>query len=437
MTKNMMHTKGWLLGAAIAASTWLVGLEARADVPAVVTHQGRLFDGGGVPVVGAQDVKFTIYDAENGGVELWTETINIDFDEGYFSVRLGEVTTLDEVVLDGTVRWMGITVGADAEMTPRAAITSVPYAMFAGDVRGVINPVSVNIQGFGEVIDQNGVWVGDPTGLQGPPGPAGAAGPAGPAGPAGAVGPAGPAGPAGAVGPAGPAGAVGPAGPAGAVGPAGPAGPAGAVGPAGPAGPAGAVGPVGPAGPAGAVGPVGPAGPAGAMGPIGPAGPAGAVGPAGPAGAVGPAGPAGAAGPAGPAGPQGPSGVVGNAYASANGNGVTAATAFIGPTASVIVGANQKVHVVAHKALGSAVAGGADALNLYICYQQGVNPIVTVGSGSFGLRAAQNTRHMFGMSAVITGLAANTYSVGLCGSSSQAANWNNNEFGQVSAIVFN
>ena len=244
MKKHYKGMRNWWAAAAIAAATWGVTLEASADVPQVVTHQGRMFDGGGVPVVGPQDVKFTIYDLEDAGVELWTETINIDFDEGFFSVRLGEITPLNATVLDGTIRWLGITVGADPEMTPRAAIASVPYAMFAGDVTGVIHPQAIEIQGFGPIVDVNGQWVGDPTGLVGPAGPAGAAGP---------VGPAGPPGPAGSVGPAGPAG---PQGPAGAVGPQGPAGAPGAQGiqgPAGPAGPAGADGAVGPAGPSGIV----------------------------------------------------------------------------------------------------------------------------------------------------------------------------------------
>ncbi len=115
------------------------------------------------PVDGTQDLTFTIYDAEVAGNEIWSETITVDFDEGFFSVRLGEQLVLDENVFDGSTRWLGITVGADPEMTPRAAIVSVPYAMFAGDVRGEINPTNVNIQGFGRVIDQNGQWVGDPS----------------------------------------------------------------------------------------------------------------------------------------------------------------------------------------------------------------------------------------------------------------------------------
>ena len=112
-------------------------------VPAFVTHQGRLFDASGMPVSGTQDLTFAIYDAENGGNEIWSEIITVDFDEGFFSVRLGEQLPLDEVVFDGSTRWLGITVGADPEMTPRAAIVSVPYAMFAGDVRGEINPTNV------------------------------------------------------------------------------------------------------------------------------------------------------------------------------------------------------------------------------------------------------------------------------------------------------
>ncbi|MBA3550066.1 MAG: collagen-like protein, partial [Nannocystis sp.] len=212
MMKTYSGMRKLMLGS-VAAAAWLTTFDAQAlSTPQVMTHQGRLFDAQGVPITGTQDIKFTIYDQEVGGVELWSETITVDLDEGYFSALLGDLLVIDEMVLDGSVRFLGITVGADPEMTPLAAIASVPYSMFAGDVRGDINPLSVNIQGFGPVIDANGQWVGDPTGLVGPAGPAGAAGadgaagPAGPAGADGAIGPEGPAGADGAVGPAGPAG---------------------------------------------------------------------------------------------------------------------------------------------------------------------------------------------------------------------------------------
>lgn len=46
-----------------------------------------------------------------------------------------------------------------------------------------INPKSITITGYGPIIDSSGKWVGNPTGLQGPPGPQGPQGPQGPPGP--------------------------------------------------------------------------------------------------------------------------------------------------------------------------------------------------------------------------------------------------------------
>ncbi|MFY0540663.1 collagen-like protein [Nannocystis pusilla] len=351
-------------------------------MPELVTHQGRLFDTTGSPVNGTQDLTFTIYDAEIAGNELWSETITVDFDEGYFSVRLGEQLVLDENVFDGSTRWLGITVGADPEMTPRAAIVSVPYAMFAGDVRGEINPTNVNIQGFGPVIDQNGQWVGDPSGLigpAGPPGPAGAAGPAGPEGPAGPAGPEGPAGPAG------------------------PAGPEGAPGPAGPAGPAGATGPAGPMGPAG------PAGPAGATGPAGPAGPAGVQGPAGPQGPQGPQGPA------GPLGPQGPTGIVATAsFAGAIDNvPLDPAWVFIGPTVVIVAEAGQRLTGTATAGLAHGTTLTWRRVDLDLCYREGAQPLKNFSGVNFVSPRIEQFANLFSAAGTVLP-GAGTWTVGMC-----------------------
>ena len=382
-----------LLLATVAIAGMTTSMAASAAVPQVVTHQGRLFDVQGVPVVDAQDITFTIYDLEVGGVPLWSETINVSLDEGYFSVRLGETLTLDDTVFDGSIRWLGITVGADPEMTPLAAIASVPYAMFAGDVQGDINPNSISIPGFGPVIDANGQWVGDPSGLQGPAGPAGAPGAVGPAGPAGA---------------------------AGAVGPAGPAGAAGAVGPAGPAGAAGAVGPAGPAGAAGAVGPAGPAGAMGlpgAPGAQGAQGVQGAVGPAGAQGLQGIQGLQGAQGVQGVAGAQGASGVVVTGKFSGNGGAVGAngaAFVFVGGTTNVVFAAGQRLTGAASTSLTGAANG---TVKVDLCYQDVPNAgaILNFAGGGF-------TTHLFttgirGPISAVGTVAPNlttTLKVGLC-----------------------
>src|SRR5262245_60513883 len=91
---------------------------ATAAVPPTLTHQGRLYDAAGNPITGTQAVTFSIYSGPNDPVPVWSETPDVTFDDGYFSVALGDVVDLI-AVLDGQTKYLGVTVGNDAEMTPR------------------------------------------------------------------------------------------------------------------------------------------------------------------------------------------------------------------------------------------------------------------------------------------------------------------------------
>lgn len=178
----------------------------------------------------------------------------------------------------------------------------------------------------------------------------------------------------------------------------------------------------------------------GPQGPQGDPGPAGPEGPAGPMGPEGPAGPAGAAGPAGPQGPTGPTGIIATAFTNAMGGNPTTSLTFLGPTVSVTIPVTgNKIFVSGTKSFGSTAAGGANLLKLYVCYQSNLpgSPITTVGSGLFGLSVPQNIRLPFSLSADFAPPGAGTYLVGLCGSSANAPNWNDNEWGYVTAMVHN
>lgn len=204
-----------LFGLSLAV-TAAIASPAGAAVPATLTQQGRLFNAAGEPLSQTLEVQFAVYDLKAAVTPIWTETHSITFDDGYFSVALGETTPFPPTVFDGTTRYLGIKVGADPEMTPRSPIQSVPYALLAGDVLGDIHPTSVSIQGFGEVIDKDGNWHGVPqVGPTGPEGPVGPTGPEGAMGPTGADGAQGPMGPQGLDGPLGPVGPTGPPGPQG------------------------------------------------------------------------------------------------------------------------------------------------------------------------------------------------------------------------------
>jgi hypothetical protein len=152
---------------------------------------------------------------------------------------------------------------------------------------------------------------------------------------------------------------------------------------------------------------------------------------------VGPAGPQGIQGIQGPAGPTG---VITFVTTAGFGLNPTAVIGFMGPTVNVTLAAGQRAHMVAERAFGSTAAGGANNLNIYPCYQNTAGgAITTVNLGIFGLTAAQNERKTFGVNVVYANLAAGTYTVGMCGNvpaPGVPANWNNNEWGYISALVF-
>jgi len=122
---------------------------------------------------------------------------------------------------------------------------------------------------------------------------------------------------------------------------------------------------------------------------------------------------------------------------SGSGNNPAAALAFIGPTVNVTLAVNQRAHMVVHKAVGSINAAGANDLDVWACYQNtGGGAITQVGNGILDLRVSQNNRTLVGINHIYSGMAAATYTVGLCGFTAQVANWNSNEWGYISALVF-
>lgn len=100
-----------------------------ADVPQMINYQGKLTTPSGALVDDTVSMVFTIYDDSTGVTALWTETQDsVRVEYGIFSVLLGSVSSIPDSVFDGDVRYLGVKVGNDSEMTPRKAIVSVGYA---------------------------------------------------------------------------------------------------------------------------------------------------------------------------------------------------------------------------------------------------------------------------------------------------------------------
>jgi hypothetical protein len=116
-----------------------------------------------------------------------------------------------------------------------------------------------------------------------------------------------------------------------------------------------------------------------------------------------------------------------------------ATTEFIGPTVNVTTTVpNQRVMVNVSKALGSTSVAGANNLNIYVGFRlsTATGAPTTVGGGIFGIRVTQNQRIPVAINGIITFPTPGTYTVGMAGSSTDATNWNNNEWGYITALVF-
>ena len=291
---------------------------AQTSVPASLPFQGRLTLQSGGNANGSLKLTFRFYAQATGGTALWSEVHPaVRVTNGLFKVELGSTAAFPAKLFDGKKLYMSLQVASDAEMTPRLVVTSQAYSKLAEnavDVKGHdIHPKTVSA-GQRMVIDANGKWVGDPTGLRGPKGNPGPTGPQGPQGLQGARGPTG------LTGPQGPQGVRGPTGSTGPQGPQGTRGPIGLTGPQGPQGAQGLTGKTGPQGPQGAQGLTGKTGPQGPQGLQGLTGKTGPQGPQGLQGLTGKTGPQGIQGPQGPSGPTGPQGPPGSSTFSLNGN---------------------------------------------------------------------------------------------------------------------
>lgn len=106
---------------------------ARAQIPGTLSYQGYL-EQGGAPVSGTRALTFRLYDAPTGGTALWDEAQTaVAVADGVFAVALGAATPLSGLAFDAPY-WLGVQVGSEAELAPRTALQSAPYARSAASV---------------------------------------------------------------------------------------------------------------------------------------------------------------------------------------------------------------------------------------------------------------------------------------------------------------
>lgn len=112
----------------VLISSFLASVQ-QVSAQATLSVQGTVQKSTGAAVDdGDYSLTFKLYTTETGGSPVWSETQGqVNIVGGVYSVTLGTVNPLT-AAFDQTY-YLGITVGSGAELTPRARLTSSPYAL--------------------------------------------------------------------------------------------------------------------------------------------------------------------------------------------------------------------------------------------------------------------------------------------------------------------
>ncbi len=139
-----MSSKGRIPStAALWVTLLLAAAPTEADVPRLVSYQGRLTDLAGDPLAGPADLAITLYDALTGGAVLFTEThAGVPLTDGVFSIAIGSETVggMPDSALDAPQVWLGVSVNGEAELVPRTEIGMVPFAAKARSAERLVRP---------------------------------------------------------------------------------------------------------------------------------------------------------------------------------------------------------------------------------------------------------------------------------------------------------
>jgi len=102
---------------------------ARAQNSPTLNIQGVLRNSNGTAVEnGVYKIKFSLYTVETGGTSVWSETQDsVVVNGGVYSTSLGKKTPMTAAF--DQVYYLGVKVGSGQEMTPRALLSSAPYAL--------------------------------------------------------------------------------------------------------------------------------------------------------------------------------------------------------------------------------------------------------------------------------------------------------------------
>lgn len=119
----------------LMAMTICVMSASALAVPGVINFQGKLTNADGVSLDGTYTITFSLYNVENGGEPIWSESQSVTVADGIYNVQLGTENSLSASLFDNDNLYLKVEVENET-LAPRQRITCTAYAMkaeIAGD----------------------------------------------------------------------------------------------------------------------------------------------------------------------------------------------------------------------------------------------------------------------------------------------------------------
>ncbi len=116
----------------------LVSASAIGQVPRTISFQGILADASGNLLPdGNTKLSLSLYNDATGGSPIYSETQTVAVVKGRYNVIIGSAIPIPSTLSFSQAYFLGVSVEASAELTPRTVLTAAPYALHASIADGL------------------------------------------------------------------------------------------------------------------------------------------------------------------------------------------------------------------------------------------------------------------------------------------------------------
>ena len=120
------HVRSFL---SIILAVGLLTGAAIGQIPRTFSYQGALTQDGSPVSDGNHTITVSLYQEMSGGSPMYSETQSVQVTGSVFSMIVGSSTPIPASLDFSQEYWLSLSIDGGTEMTPRTALTSVPYAM--------------------------------------------------------------------------------------------------------------------------------------------------------------------------------------------------------------------------------------------------------------------------------------------------------------------